>query len=93
MSKKYYNLFKFDVDRLLAIHKMIDDRDLPDMTPVLVDANIKSFVSQLCCTVNPVAIIYKKIVCQRCFELLRASYIYPEWDLGWDLGGGSDKQS
>lgn len=60
--------------------------DLPDMTPVLVDVNIKAFVSQLCCTVNPVAIIYKKIVCQRCFELLRASYIYPEWD----LGGGSD---
>jgi hypothetical protein len=70
------------VDILLAMMSP----DLPDMTPVLVDANIKEFVSKLCCTVNPVAVIYKKQVCQRCFELLRASYIYPEWD----LGGGSD---
>ena len=70
---------------LYAIMSMMGP-DLPDMTPCRVDYNIKSFVSKLCCTVNPIAIIYRKQVCQQCFEALRASYSYPEWD----LGGGSE---
>jgi hypothetical protein len=66
---------------------MKDEHDqLPDMTPVHIDLGIKAFVSKLCCTVNPIAIIYRKQVCQQCFEALRAGYTHPSWD----LGGGSD---
>lgn len=54
--------------------------ELPDLTPEHIDFVIKAFESKLCCQVNPVAIIYKKIVCQDCFKLLRESYTH-EWDL------------
>ena len=60
--------------------------NLPNMTPMKVDYTIKAFVPKLCCTVNPVAVVYRKTVCQQCFELLRAHYSYP----AWDLGGGCD---
>ena len=56
--------------------------DLPDMTPVHIDFNIKEFKSRLCCRINPVAIVYKKIACQDCFERLRAIYSRDSWDLG-----------
>lgn len=68
---------------------MIDpDSELPDMTPVFVDAVIKAFRTKLCCTVNPIAVVYKKIVCQDCFERLRASYSRDTWDIGGT--GGTD---
>ena len=54
--------------------------DLPDMTPEYIDFVIKAFESKLCCQVNPVAIVHKKIVCQDCFKLLRECYTR-EWDL------------
>lgn len=60
----------------------IDPEDLPDMTPIRVDSVIKAFRTKLCCRVNPIAIVHKKIVCQDCFVRLRASYSRGAWDLG-----------
>jgi len=60
----------------------IDPEDLPNMTPVYIDVSIKAFKTKLCCRVNPVAIVYKKVVCQTCFERLRAGYTRGAWDIG-----------
>ena len=47
---------------------------LPDLTPEHVDHVVSSFESSLCCTVNPIAIVHKRVVCQQCFERLREHY-------------------
>ena len=73
-----FDLYKFNVDKLLA---MIEP-DLPDLTPVNIDAAIKAFVPNLCCITNPVAIVYRHRVCQTCFERLRAQYTIDAWTLG-----------
>jgi len=62
------------------------DEDLPDFTPTHINSAIKEFIPNLCCEVNPTVIVYRKRVCQRCFDVLRASYGAD----AWMLGGGSE---
>ena len=57
------------------------DGDLPDITPQYIDRIILNFESKLCCNVNSVAIIYKKVVCADCFGKLKAKYTGEHWDI------------
>jgi len=54
---------------------------LPDFTPLHKDASIQSFESQLCCHVNPIAIINNKKVCVNCFLNLKDNYTGDEWNI------------
>lgn len=54
---------------------------LVNLTPQFVDAAIKAFVPNLCCEVNPVAVILKQHICQLCFKKLKEEYTGSEWDI------------